>query len=92
VTNTGQSIVVIDLAAFGNPALFRQQIDKIVRDIRGSERLPNVERIWLPGEQSHEKRSRNAQRGIPLSPLLASELNELAVELGIEPLSGEVVA
>jgi LDH2 family malate/lactate/ureidoglycolate dehydrogenase len=37
VTNTGQSIVVIDLAAFGNPALFRQQIDKIVRDIRGSE-------------------------------------------------------
>jgi L-2-hydroxycarboxylate dehydrogenase (NAD+) len=92
VTNTGQSILVIDLAAFGNPALFRQQIDKIVRDIRGSERLPNVERIWLPGEQSHEKRSRNARRGIPLSPLLISELNGLAVELGIEPLVGEVAA
>jgi LDH2 family malate/lactate/ureidoglycolate dehydrogenase len=57
-----------------------------VRDIRTSERLPGVERIWLPGEQSHEKRGRHAREGIALMPVLLDELNTLATELGIPPL------
>ena len=32
------------------------QVDVAVRTMRGAERLPGVERIWLPGEQSHLKR------------------------------------
>jgi L-2-hydroxycarboxylate dehydrogenase (NAD+) len=90
VTNTGQSILVIDLSAFGDPAQFKQAVDTLVRDIRGSERLPNVDRIWLPGEQSHEKRQRHAREGIPLMPALLDELDTLAAELGIERLPREV--
>lgn len=86
VTNTGQAILVIDLAAFGDPQVFRHAVDKLVRDIRGSARLPGVERIWLPGEQSHEKRQRYAAQGIPVSPVLFDELNSLAAEIGIAPL------
>jgi LDH2 family malate/lactate/ureidoglycolate dehydrogenase len=92
VTNTGQAILVIDLAAFGDPAHFRQQVDRLVRDIRGSERLPGVERIWLPGEQSLEKRVRNAKQGIPISLALFGELEALAAELGIASLTDEVAA
>ena len=29
-----------------------------------------MERVWLPGEQSHEKRIANARDGIPLPPQL----------------------
>ncbi|MEJ5990468.1 Ldh family oxidoreductase [Ramlibacter sp. PS3R-8] len=86
VTNTGQAILVIDLAAFGDPAQFKAAVDTLVRDIRTSERLPGVERIWLPGEQSHEKRQRHAREGIALMPVLLDELNTLAVDLGIAPL------
>ncbi len=87
VTNTGQAILVIDLAAFGDPEHFKHEVDRLVRDIRNSERLPGVERIWLPGEQSHEKRERYVAQGIPVAPTLIAELNVLAAELGIAPLT-----
>jgi LDH2 family malate/lactate/ureidoglycolate dehydrogenase len=86
VTNTGQAILVIDLAAFGDPAQFKHAVDKLVRDIRGSERLPGVDRIWLPGEQSFEKRARHATQGIPIPNGLLDELHTLAADLGIAPL------
>jgi L-2-hydroxycarboxylate dehydrogenase (NAD+) len=85
-TNTGQAILVIDLAAFGEPGVFKAAVDALVREIRTSERLPGVERIWLPGEQSHERRARHAQAGIPVAANLVTELKALAQELGIEPL------
>ncbi|HHV7524595.1 Ldh family oxidoreductase [bacterium M00.F.Ca.ET.228.01.1.1] len=92
VTNTGQAILVIDLAAFGDPADFKRSVDRIVRDIRGSQRLPGVERIWLPGEQSHERRARYSESGIPVSAGLMAELNTLATDLGIAPLTDMALA
>ncbi len=86
-TNTGQSILAIDPAAFGDPLAFRQRVDTVVRDIRASERMPGVERIWMPGEQSNAKRIAYARDGIPIPPQLASNLAKLAAELGIEPLT-----
>jgi LDH2 family malate/lactate/ureidoglycolate dehydrogenase len=62
VTNTGQAILVIDLSAFGDPAVFKHAVDALVKDIRSSEKLPGVDRIWLPGEQSHERRQRQPYR------------------------------
>ena len=87
VTNTGQAVLVLDLSAFGDPAAFRKSVDALVRDIRGSERLPGVERIWLPGEQSHLRREAARTAGIPLAATLVTELDALAQSLGIEPLA-----
>jgi LDH2 family malate/lactate/ureidoglycolate dehydrogenase len=91
-TNTGQAILVIDLSAFGDPAVFKASVDRLVCDIRDSERLPGVDRIWLPGGQSHEKRLRNNEAGIPIAGGVLAELQVLATELGIEPLTTEAVA
>jgi LDH2 family malate/lactate/ureidoglycolate dehydrogenase len=91
-TNTGQAVVVVDPAAFGDPAVFRASVDRFIRDIRNSERLPGVDRIWLPGEQSHLRRQRYAHEGFPISEVLISELDALAQELGIEPLRKAVAA
>ncbi|MDB5744822.1 MAG: lactate dehydrogenase [Polaromonas sp.] len=85
-TNTGQSVLVIDLAAFAEPAVFKAAVDHLVRELRNSERLPGVERIWLPGEQSHLKRQKYAVEGIPLSVGQVNELSALALELEIAPL------
>ena len=89
-TNTGQAMLVIDPAAFGDPEVFKAAVDRLAADIRRSDRLPGVERIWLPGEQSFERRSRNKQSGIPMPDALVAELDTLAVELSIPPLSGTV--
>ncbi len=92
VTNTGQAILVIDLAAFGDPKEIKQRVDTVVRDIRGSERLPGVDRIWLPGEQSHGKRQRYAQSGVPVMPALVDELDALAREWGIASLTERITS
>lgn len=83
VTNTGQAILVIDPDAFGEIAEFKARIDKLVREMRGAERMPNVDRIWLPGEQSHAKRIENHRDGLALAPALRTQLDTLAKDLGI---------
>jgi L-2-hydroxycarboxylate dehydrogenase (NAD+) len=89
VANTGQSILVIDPAAFGDRGAFKGSVDTLLRDIRASERLPEVERIWLPGEQSLEKSGRYAVDGIPIPVTLLDELNQLAGQAGLPPLKSE---
>jgi LDH2 family malate/lactate/ureidoglycolate dehydrogenase len=85
-TNTGQAILVIDLAAFGGAGPFKSAVDALVRDIHNSERLPGVERIWLPGEQSHGRRAAYEKSGVPVATALVDDLDQLAVRLGIPSL------
>ncbi|HEY4372602.1 MAG TPA: Ldh family oxidoreductase [Burkholderiales bacterium] len=86
VTNTGHCIIVVDPAAFGDPAEFRRNVDTVVRDLRASKRLPGVERIWLPGEQSAIKRAERGGAGVPVPPALQATLAKVASDLGIAPL------
>jgi LDH2 family malate/lactate/ureidoglycolate dehydrogenase len=86
-TNTGQAIAIIDPSAFGEITEFKQNVDTLVRELRGSDRMPGVDRIWLPGEQSHEKRLSNEAHGIVLAPSLMKQLNDLAAQLNIKPLN-----
>jgi L-2-hydroxycarboxylate dehydrogenase (NAD+) len=86
VTNTGQAIAAINLAAFGDVGAFKARVDALVRDIRGSERMPDVERIYVPGEHSQETRLRRTREGIPIAPALMFGLGQVADELGIARL------
>jgi len=85
-TNTGHAIVAISLAAFGDVADFKRRVDELVRDIRASRRLPGVDAVRLPGEQSHAKREERMRLGIPLPDPLLKSLNQLAADLGIAGL------
>ena len=89
-TNTGQAIAIMDPSAFGDITEFKQNVDTLVRELRGSERMPGVDRIWLPGEQSHEKRLSNEAQGILLAPSLMKQLNDLAAQLKIKPLTVQI--
>jgi L-2-hydroxycarboxylate dehydrogenase (NAD+) len=85
-TNTGQAIVAIDIAAFGDLHAFKDRVDTLIEDLHGSTRMPNVDRIWLPGEQSSAKRTEYSRDGIPISATLRQNLDRLADELGIARL------
>jgi LDH2 family malate/lactate/ureidoglycolate dehydrogenase len=85
-TNTGQAIVAIDPSAFGEVAEFKAAVDKLIRDLRNSERLPGVEHIFMPGEQSQGKSARQKKEGIALSPSLMQTLDRLAEQLDIQAL------
>jgi L-2-hydroxycarboxylate dehydrogenase (NAD+) len=84
--NTGHAIVAVSVEAFAPAAAFKRQVDAAIRAMRGAQRLPGVERIWLPGEQSHLKRQDRAQNGIPMPKPLRESLETAARDLGIAPL------
>ena len=85
-TNTGQAVLAIDPSAFGDVAEFKSSVDKLVRDLRASERLPGVEAIRVPGEQSHAKSVAYKAQGIPIAPAVMRALDRLAEDLDIPPL------
>jgi LDH2 family malate/lactate/ureidoglycolate dehydrogenase len=87
VTNTGQAIAVIDPAAFGDIDDFKARVDTLVRELRDSKRMPGVDRIWLPGEQSEAKRVAYSTQGIPIAPALTEQLNQVADRLNVPRLS-----
>ena len=86
VTNTGQAIAAINVAAFGDVAAFKASVDALVRDFRNSQRIPGVDRIFVPGERSHETRTTRARLGIPIAPALMRALDQVADQLGVAKL------
>jgi LDH2 family malate/lactate/ureidoglycolate dehydrogenase len=87
VTNTGQAIAAINVAAFGDVAVFKASVDALVRDFRNSQRIPGVDRIFVPGERSHETRATRARVGIPIAPALMRALDRVADQLGLAKLA-----
>ena len=63
-----------------------RSVDQVIRDIRTSKRLPGVERIFLPGEQSHAKLLERRAHGVPMPKALRDSLDGLARDLNIAPL------
>ncbi|WP_315837154.1 Ldh family oxidoreductase [Bradyrhizobium prioriisuperbiae] len=87
ITNTGQAIAAIDISAFGDVDAFKTRVDTLVRDLRGSERMPGVDRIFVPGERSHDTRVARLTDGIPINPALQRNLDQLAEQLKIKKLA-----
>ena len=83
-TNTGQVIVALDVTRFSPVESFKRKADEVIRDFRNSKRMPGVDHIRLPGEQSHATWLERAADGIPLPDVLLKNLQQVAAELGIE--------
>jgi len=86
-TNTGQVIVALDVARFAPVEMFKRDVDKVIREMRESKKMIGVDRIRLPGEQSHATWLERSARGIPLNDALLNNLQQLATELGIEGIT-----
>src|SRR5437899_12381707 len=46
-TNTGQVIVALDISRFSPVQAFKRNVDEVIRQMRDSKRMPDVERIRL---------------------------------------------
>ncbi len=86
ITNTGQVILALDIAAFADPAEFRAEIDGVWRDMKSSERMPGVDEIRLPGERLARVTQDRGANGIPVPASLRAALGTLADDLGVDPL------
>jgi LDH2 family malate/lactate/ureidoglycolate dehydrogenase len=85
-SNTGQSIVAVDIAAFGDVQAFKKEVDEVWDVMKSSPTLPGVDEVRLPGERSEQIFRERMARGVPLSEGQRKILDELAGRLGIEGL------
>jgi len=85
--NVGQFVVALDVARFVPPDVFKAEVDRHIRDLAGSERLPGVDEIRVPGQGRVARRREREQKGVPLSATLVTQVDEVATSLGITPLS-----
>jgi L-2-hydroxycarboxylate dehydrogenase (NAD+) len=85
-TNTGQAIMALDIAAFGDPAAFKAEVEQVRADMKASPTLPGFDEVRLPGERTARIRAERARDGIPLHGQLDAALRKVADELGVAPL------
>jgi LDH2 family malate/lactate/ureidoglycolate dehydrogenase len=85
--NVGQFVVALDVARFIAPELFKAEVDRHVGDLNNSRRLPGVDEIRVPGQGRVARRRERAANGVPLSPTLIAQVDEVAKSLGVAPLS-----
>lgn len=81
--NSGHMIMAMRVDNFQPVESFKQEMDRVIREIRESKRMEGVDRLWLPGEMEHYKILERIQNGIPLAPIVITNLRQLAAELNL---------
>ena len=85
-TNTGHFIIALDIARFLPLAEYTAEVDRHIRELKESKRLPGVDEIRMPGERRRQSREDRLRNGVPLAKPLVAQLDKLAGELGVKML------
>jgi LDH2 family malate/lactate/ureidoglycolate dehydrogenase len=84
--DNGHFIIALDVARFMSLASFTAEVDRHMRDLRNSQRLPGVDAIRLPGSERGARRDDRSRNGVPMAPELIAQLDKLAGEVGVKSL------
>jgi L-2-hydroxycarboxylate dehydrogenase (NAD+) len=86
-SNAGQFIIALDVTRFLPLAAFTAAIDRHVRDLASSKRLPGFDEVRVPGQGRVARRADRERNGVPLSETLLKQLADLANSLAIAPVT-----
>ncbi|MBM3528608.1 MAG: Ldh family oxidoreductase [Alphaproteobacteria bacterium] len=84
--NTGHFVIALDVSRFLPLPAFKAEVDRHLRDLKSSPRLPGVDEIRIPGEQRRARRAERLRDGVPVFPEVVTQLDALAADLKITPL------
>lgn len=74
----------IDIERFIPLHQFRSRMDEMIREIKKSEPMENVDRVYLPGERGFITRKERQELGIPLWSKLVEDLKRLSQRLNVK--------
>jgi L-2-hydroxycarboxylate dehydrogenase (NAD+) len=78
------SFCALDIRRFIALDQFRSRVDHMIREIKRSEPVEGVDRVYLPGEKSFFTRIERNKLGIPLWSKLAADLRNFSDRLNVE--------
>lgn len=79
--NSGHMVLAMRVDNFQPADTFKKEMDRAIREIRESERMEGVDRIWLPGEMEYWTAQERREAGIPIAAGVLEQLRKLANEL-----------
>jgi ureidoglycolate dehydrogenase (NAD+) len=80
-----QMFIAIDASKFRALSDYESDIAALANVIKGLPRSDESQSIRLPGERSESEARLRARNGVPISPRLRAQLNELADTCGVKP-------
>ncbi|MDI6877978.1 MAG: Ldh family oxidoreductase [Desulfitobacteriaceae bacterium] len=87
--NIGHSFIAIDVSRLMLDDTFTERLSDMIQGIKAVPLAEGYSEIRIPGEKRHRIMQERRKSGIPVSQTLLKELNILAAELGVSPLSTE---
>ncbi|WP_081852899.1 Ldh family oxidoreductase [Bosea sp. 117] len=88
--NTGHFILALDVGRLMPVELFAPLLQRQLDELRADAPLPGTGGVRIPGDRRATLRARRDREGVPLSAPLRRQLDDLAQELGIDPLAARV--
>jgi LDH2 family malate/lactate/ureidoglycolate dehydrogenase len=79
----GHFVAAIRVSAFEDVRLFKDRVDRAIRQIHSSRRAPGVERLYVPGEPEAERRALYGREGIPLNSVTLADIRDTAKAQGV---------
>jgi LDH2 family malate/lactate/ureidoglycolate dehydrogenase len=74
----GHFVAAIKIAAFEEPARFKERVDKAIRQIHEVAKAPGFDRTYAPGELEQLRERDYRQKGIPLNDVTLADLQSMA--------------
>src|SRR5258708_37355819 len=81
--NIGHLFGVLPIRCFEPIEIYKRRMDKAIREIRGVQRAPGVERIYLPGEREQILAEAQNESGIPIKSSVWAEWLEVGRSLDL---------
>lgn len=77
----GHFFIAIDTNAFMGEDVFKKIAGDIMRDLRGSEKAPECERIYTAGEKEYDVWQERKDSGVPINEAVQKEMSKVRDEL-----------
>jgi LDH2 family malate/lactate/ureidoglycolate dehydrogenase len=75
----------IRIDRFRDPAEFRQDMDRLLCDLRNCPPAEDAERVYYAGQKEFEAEDRSSRLGVPILAKTYNQISAIGRDLGIEP-------
>jgi len=79
----GHFFAAIRIDAFRPLAEFKQDMDRLIRELKSTPPMEGQDRVYVAGEIEFETAEERAERGIPLLPSVLKGLRDVSEQLGV---------
>jgi LDH2 family malate/lactate/ureidoglycolate dehydrogenase len=76
-------MTALDIESFMSLSEFTTRVDRLIAQVKSSERVGGVDEIYLPGEREFRLKEERLKTGIPLALEVCNELDKARLQLGI---------